>query len=495
MSKFNKSTKGKNTTVNKSGNRAYKLQDKEKLAAMVLTSLYGEEKFYGDNSKALVNLATVVDPIFVAKLALYARRKMNLRSVSHVLTAILANREDVKGMPLVRNLINQVVVRPDDITEILAVYLNFYGKPIPNALKKGLADKMGDMTEYGLGKYNGGKKEITFKDVIMLTHPKPRDIRETDLFKKVLEDTLETPYTWETELSEKGNTKEVWEDLIASGKVGYMALLRNLKNIIKAQPRNIQDVYDQIMDREAVLKSKQLPFRFYTAYTLLDSEGLMTSKLAYILNTALEYSTENIETLPGKTLIAVDSSGSMSHKISDRSSVSCFNIATIIAMMANKICEEAVTMSFDDSYSLLSPSRNSGIIDSAQCIPNHGGSTDIRLPFDYMLKEKAFFDRVIIISDNEMNAGKMNKVPYSGWGRPRENTNGATCQSRLDRVRKEINPDLWLHGIDLVGYGTQQFTGGKYSFLAGWNETVFDVIKYNEEGTGDFVSLIEGIGI
>ena len=92
MAGFNKNNQGARKTVNKSGHAAYSMDDKTKLVTMVLTSMFGEPKFYGDNTNELVALAEQSDMNFVHRLAAYARKEMNLRSVSHGLTAIVAKR-------------------------------------------------------------------------------------------------------------------------------------------------------------------------------------------------------------------------------------------------------------------------------------------------------------------------------------------------------------------------------------------------------------------
>jgi len=117
------------------------------------------------------------------------------------------------SMIAVRRTLNEIIERPDDMTEVLAYYINTYGKPIPNSIKKGLADSFGKFDEYQLAKYNR-KNAVKLKDILCLVHPKAKDEIQNDLWKRLLEDRLETPVTWETELSLKGNTKEVWERLI-----------------------------------------------------------------------------------------------------------------------------------------------------------------------------------------------------------------------------------------------------------------------------------------
>lgn len=130
MSKFN-SPKPTIKTVNKDGYPAYAMTAKSKLVTQVLTSFFNEKKFYGDNSADIQETVKTViktDPEFVSNLAVFARREFNMRSISHVLTAYLAH--EVEGKPFVRQTIRGVSLRGDDITEIMACYLNFFGKPI-----------------------------------------------------------------------------------------------------------------------------------------------------------------------------------------------------------------------------------------------------------------------------------------------------------------------------------------------------------------------------
>ena len=227
MAKFNQPNTNK--TVNREGFPAYKMEEKTQLVTAVLTTMFGEPKFYGSTDNDIVLLATNLcesAPAFVCKLACYARNAVNMRSISHVLTCVIAHH----AREYTRRTIHNVVVRPDDITEIMACYKSMYGKPFPNAMKREIADVIQRFDEYQLAKYNGGSGALKLRDVLRITHPTPKTEKIDELFGKILNGTLKTPCTWETELSAKGNTKEVWNELIASGQVGYMALLRNIIN-------------------------------------------------------------------------------------------------------------------------------------------------------------------------------------------------------------------------------------------------------------------------
>lgn len=481
MAKFNIGLSEANKTFNNEGAIAFQMSDKEKLVTQVLTSLFNENKFYGDNSQDILQTARNViktDARFVANLCIFARSEMHLRTISHVLASELA--KSTEGKNFVRKVLNKIIERPDDMTEVLAYYINTHGKPIPNSIKKGLADSFSRFDEYQLAKYNRDNA-VKLKDILCLVHPKAKDEKQNDLWKRLLEDNLEIPVTWETELSSKGNTKETWESLIDENKLGYMAMIRNLRNIIRSEAANLHKVYDYLTDESRVLKSKQLPFWYYSAYKALMKEGIGTSKIFDALETAIKTSTKNIDKLKGKTLIAADVSGSMNSAISSKSELTCAEIAVLMLSIANYICEESITRTFDNDLYPCTMSAKNGIIANANSVKVNGGGTDITLPLRYLLDKKIFVDRIILLSDNEINRGYSYNTGYGGPN---------TCQTLVEEYRKKVNPDVWVHAIDMQGYGTQQFNGRNVNIMAGWNEKVFDFISAAEKGTLTLISKI-----
>lgn len=474
MSKFNSSQTIR--TANKSGHAAYKMLDKQKLVTQVLTSFFNEKKFYGDNSAEMQEtIARVVaaDPGFVAKLAVFARREFNMRSVSHVLTAYLAH--EVAGKPYVRGVVNAVCLRGDDLTEIMACYLDIFGKPVPNSLKKGVGDVLGRLDEYALAKYKGEGKSVKMRDLLCLCRPTPKNEAQSELWKRVLDDELKTPYTWESELSVKGNNAATWAALIDSGKVGYMALLRNLRNILQAKPTNVDKALKQIQNPEAVKRSRQLPFRYLAAYK--EVAGMGGTRVMDALENAVDAAIENVPKIPGTTVVAVDVSGSMGSAISGKSSVRCYEVAMMLGLIANRICENAYFYTFDTEIRQGMYSTRAGILSSvlgSAC----GGGTNMYLPFMQMLRAGIDADRLIILSDNECNRG-------GGW------YSREPVQVLADAYRKQTGKDIWVHAIDLMGYGTQQFHGAKTNIIAGWSEKVFDFILLAEQGVGSLEKTIE----
>lgn len=472
MSKFNVTKTMKTTNI--CGHAAYNMLDRDKLVTMVLTTMFNEKKYYGDNSSEIIELAKKVDAEFVAKLAVYARTIFNLRSVSHVLIAILANRND--GKQYVQSVISQSALRADDITEILSCYLSMFGKPIPNCLKKGLGKAMYKFNEYQFAKYNGGKKLVKFKDVLRITHARPLTTDMDILFGKILDDNLEIPYTWETELSAKGNTKEVWEELIDSGKVGYMALLRNLSNIIESRASNIDRALDILSNIDNVKRSKQLPFRYFSAYKTLQRYNKGSTKVYNALELALRASVNNMSRLKGRTLIAIDNSGSMGYSISDKSIITCADIAGVLGAIASYICDDVKVQTFNTSLRDVPTNSFSSILDTASNLVRARGGTNMELPFLKAIKDKDYYDRIIILSDNEVNGGYRGSTPI---------------QALANKYKREVNPNVWVHAIDLQGYGTQQFIGKNVNIISGWSEKVLNFIDIAESGISNITETID----
>lgn len=475
MAKFNETKTIK--TVNNCGHVAYSMTDKAKLVTQVLTSFFNENKFYGDNSVEIEETIKKVikkDPKFVSNLAVYARRKFNMRSITHVLTAYLAH--ETEGKPYVRETVKGISLRGDDITETMAFYLSKFGKPIPNSLKKGINDVLVKFDEYTLAKYKGNGKTVKMRDLLCLCRPTPLSELQSQMWKRCLEDKLEMPVTWETQLSANGNNAETWEKLIDSGKVGYMALLRNLANIIKASPKNIDKVLERIQNPEAVRKSKQLPFRYLSAYRTI--QPIAGSKALDALESAVDIAVENIPKIHGNTVIAVDVSASMHDKISSKSEIRCCEIALMLAYIANRICDNAYIYAFDTGLYKITVSKRVNIIDATLNTRISGGGTDMSLPFQHMISDKIKADRVIIMSDNMCNSGVT-------W------YNHKTVNTLANEYRAKTGNNIWVHAVDLQGYGTQQFAGERTNIIAGWSERVFDFINLAEQGENTLEKAIE----
>ncbi|MGL6129432.1 TROVE domain-containing protein, partial [Chryseobacterium artocarpi] len=208
--KFNFLKKENKEILNYEGEKAYMMTPEEELySAVVTTGLSNISYEKGDDRlERIKSLIDENDPEFVAKLAVYARKEMHLRSVPLVLATELA--KEISGSDLVSRTVDGVVQRADEITELLAYYqlsnkrtetkkLNRLSKQI----QKGLAKSFNRFDEYQFAKYNR-KAEVTMKDALFLVHPKAKNDDQQTIFNKIAHNMLETPYTWEVELSVLG---------------------------------------------------------------------------------------------------------------------------------------------------------------------------------------------------------------------------------------------------------------------------------------------------
>lgn len=468
MSKFNTTLpKQKTLTENLAGGQAYKQSDELSLVSLLLTSFVNDQ-FYRDSKNSLEDLKRLItnikDKEFVAKAAIFARDKFGMRSITHALAGELASQ--LNGAEWGKNFYEKVVVRVDDMTEILSYYLayktNKDNPKFPNSLKKGFAKAFDGFDAYQLSKYTGSNKEVKLVDVVNIVHPIP-NIRNKEALSLLVKGELKNTETWESKLSKAGQIAETeedlqtlksdaWNELLTSRKIGYFALLRNLRNIINQAPESVSLACEMLVDEKLIKKSRVLPFRFSTAYDEINKIG--TSKnvrdVLVAINTALDISTSNVPKFDGETLVVMDVSGSMCGRPSE--------IASLFgAVLAKSNSCDVMTFSTSASYMKYNP------MDSVMTIRDKfrfsGGGTNFRSIFTTANKK---YDRVVILSDMQ------------GWV-------GYTSPSaEFAQYKKKFNANPFVYSWDLAGYSTLQFPENKVFALAGFSDKVFDIMKLME---------------
>ncbi|UOQ71442.1 TROVE domain-containing protein [Hymenobacter cellulosilyticus] len=153
--------------------------------------------------------------------------------------------------------------------------------------------------------------------------------------------------------------RTVWETLITSGKLGYMALLRNLRNILEADvsAQAVEKVCATLSNEQAVARAKQLPFRFLAAYreVLVLKSGYVALVLE-ALETAIAHSVANLRGFDTSTrvVVACDVSGSMQQPVSARSKVLLYDVGLVLGMLLQSRCSYVVTGMFGDTWKRLS---------------------------------------------------------------------------------------------------------------------------------------------
>lgn len=496
MSTFNTFAKEQSAVLNHEGAEAFALSPELELYTAVLTASLSN-KFYETATERVDRIASLVgkcDARFVAQLAIYARQKMNLRSVPLLLVVELAKVHS--GDDLVSRTVEQVVMRVDEIMELLVCYQ--WRNPSPSRKKLcrlshqiqvGLQRAFNRFDEYQFAKYDRDGLEVKLRDALFLVHPKAKDDNQQALFDKIVARTLATPYTWETELSALGQqtfaTEEEkqeavaakWEELISSGRLGYMALLRNLRNFLNANVSNekLAEVASRLSDEHEVLRSKQFPFRFLSAHReLRDTANGQTPLLLDALEKAIRSSARNIEGFDNSTrvLLACDVSGSMQQRISPKSSVMLYDIGLVLAMLLKNRCKNVVCGIFGDTWKVINlPSE--GILSNVDAMYRREGevgySTNGYKVIEYLRENRIVMDKVMLFTDCQMW--------NSGWG-------NQTIRKEWDSY-KQIAPESRLYLFDLAGYGATplDIVRDDVFLIAGWSDRIFEILTAIERGS------------
>ena len=204
-------------------------------------------------------LAADVAPAVVAALAIEARQRFKLRHAPLMLLCALARTGS--GSSLVAETIERVIQRADELSEFLALYWRNGRRPVTKQMKRGLAAAFAKFDAYQLAKYDRDGP-VKLRDVLFLAHAKPKDEAQAALWKQVAERSLPSPDTWEVALSGGSDKRASFERLLAEHKLGYLALLRNLRNMDQAG-------VDEDLVKDAILArrgaERVLPFRYVAA--------------------------------------------------------------------------------------------------------------------------------------------------------------------------------------------------------------------------------------
>jgi len=348
----------------------------------------------------------------VGALAVEAREKMKLRHAPLLLVREMARHKTHREA--VARTLAQVIQRADELAEFVAIYWKEGKAPLSAQVKKGLAQAFRKFDGYQLAKYDRSGP-IRLRDVLFLCHAKPRDAEQTALWKRLIEVKLETPDTWEVALSSGADKREAWERLLRERKLGALALLRNLRNMQQAGVDE-QLIFTGI---EQMKTGRVLPFRFIAA-------ARYAPQWEEQIERAMFGSLNEQEKLPGRTVLLVDVSGSMTAALSRRSEMLRTDAAYGLAILLREICEKAIVYSFSNDLVQVPPRRGFALRDALDASQPHSGTYLGRA----LEKIKEKYDRIIVITDEQSHdqvpcprargymintASNKNGVGYGAW--------------------------------------------------------------------------------
>lgn len=387
------------------GPNAAKQSNEANLRRLVMTCLLWEDNAYCDGQSVVDEIKRLVplcDPVYVASLAVEARYEQKLRHVPLLVVREMARHNTHKH--LVGSTLAEVINRPDEIAEFLSLYWKTNGKKksISSQVKKGLAASFDKFDEYQFGKWAKDNKEVKIRDVLFLTHPRPSQDKQ-QLFKRIADNTLDVPDTWEVGLSAaKGNKQkaEVWERLITENKLGALAFLKNIRGMSECGVPK-QTIANGL---KCLRPSMLLPIDFVRAARaapdwMREIEEVMLRCLSIYPK------------LKGWTVFVVDVSGSMGSKLAAKTDSTRMDVAATMAMMASEMCEHVTIYATAGSDMMrthktekIKPLRGFGLADEIVRSSHRlgGGGIFTRQCLEYIRsKEKEIPDRIIVFSDSQ----------------------------------------------------------------------------------------------
>lgn len=419
---------------------AARINAEQTLRRSVMTGMLWEDTFYEQGESIadrISKLVPKVDPLEVGAMAYEARTIMKLRHMPLLIANEMSKHDTHKKY--VASVLEQIIQRPDELTEFMAIYHKDGRHPVSAQVKKGLALAYRKFDEYQLAKYNR-KEQWKLRDVLRVVHPKPLTKDMGEMWGRVMTNTLETPNTWEVRLSSGEDPKTMWTDLIQTKQLGALAFLRNLRNMEQAGVS--QQLIETGLDNLNV--SKVLPFRFITA-------AKYAPRLEGALERAMFRAVAGMEKLPGHTVFAIDNSGSMQRNISDKSEITMNDAAAALAMIGTELSEKATIYAFSDSCTLVPTRRGMALRDVMKrwMLPhgtNFGHAVSV-------IDSHEDYDRLIVISDEQST----DKVP--------------NCKGRG-------------YGINVAPYQNGVTYGGNWTHIDGFSEGTLGYMSTIEKNLG-----------
>ncbi|MFZ1083417.1 MAG: TROVE domain-containing protein [Terracidiphilus sp.] len=434
------------------GAPACTMTPEQALRRTALSCLLWEKEFYEGGVQIATRIRDLVPQVAaerVAALAVEARERMKLRHLPLLLVREMARHATHRS--LVADTLAQVIQRADELSEFVAIYWAGGKQPLSAQVKKGLAGAFCKFDEYALGKYDRAGT-VRLRDVLFISHACPVDTAQAELWKRLAQNELATPDTWEVSLSavgrgertdeeKKADKRDAWERLLAERKLGALALLRNLRNMHTA------GVHEEfVLEALANLKTDRvLPFRFLAA-------ARSAPQWEQALEAAMFRSLEGrASKLRGHTVLLVDVSGSMNCHLSQRSEMHRTDAAYGLAILLREIAEKVSIFTFSNKTVRVPDRRGMALRDALEASQPHGG-TYLGAAVTHVEAEcRDKYDRIIVITD-EQSHDRVQAPRGKGY---------------------VVNVASNRNG---VGYGA-------WSHIDGWSEAIIDYIAELEAGS------------
>ncbi|MFY1051230.1 vWA domain-containing protein [Ectopseudomonas khazarica] len=494
-------------TLNQQQAPAYAYTPKHKLAQLAVTGCLNQT-FYADAETQLAEVLTLVaelDARYVAKAALYARKKGHMKDMPALLLAALAAQRS----SLVPALFEQVV----DNGKMLRTFVQILRSGVTG--RKSLGSQPKRLVQNWLNAASERQllqaaigNQPSLADVVKMVHPKPSEAWREAFFAWLIGKPADAaalpPLTRALLAFRSGASSELpdvpfqllgnetlnaeqWAEL--AGRMGWQALRMNLNTLLRHGALAVEGcaerVAKRLADTEAVAKARVYPYQLLAAYRMT-GDG-MPLAVREALQDALELSLANVPALSGHVVVCPDVSGSMHSPVTGyrqgaTTAVRCIDVAALVAAAILRKQPRAQVLPFENKVVKVALNPRDSVMSNAQKLAAvGGGGTSCSAPLKQLADAKAKVDTLVLVSDNE------------SWIDARRH--GATETLRQWERIKHINPQARLICIDLQPYGTTQAADRKDILnVGGFSDAVFDVLAQfasGRFGAGHWVDAIE----
>lgn len=516
--------KSPGATLNYEGGLAFRQDQRRTLAKVAACCLVNERSFYEDTTGRVFDLVNEVgetDPQWLVKLAVFLREELRMRSIVHYIAAVCLTLPKARS-PVTRAF-PRIAPRADDILEIAALLKDGrfgLSASLPHIARRLMATRLNQFSEYEVIKYRR-PSQFGLRHLLNMVHPKPISRKQGLLFcyirsgrgaldrlslsdldlipqiqafeefkriprnhtRRIVALIEEGRLPWEVALPTAGSKRAIWTACAKSMPI--MALIRNLRNLLKSKalcdPEIRKIVLGKIRDPEVVRNSKQLPFRWLSAYRAIAEDD---PEIGEALVGALEASVANLPRFSGTTFISCDNSGSMyGVPLSTRSTLLPADIANLLGAMIFNLSEKGFVSVFADRFAWVPLSKKDGAMVNWEKIRNVdvGAATLAFKAIQHLIKEKLFVDRIIIPTDMII------------YGENDLFNDAESFVALLRHYRERINPRVKTYILNLQPYEyfiTPEDELG-VTTISGWSESVLKYIEHDSSAEGaDMVDIV-----
>lgn len=498
-------------TINEAGAPAYSLTSEQALAQLAVTgclngTYYATAK---DQLDAVLDLANKCEPEFVAKVAVYARHQGSMKDMPALLCAVLA----VKDGELLQKVFGQVIDNGKMLRNFVQIVRSgvvgrkSLGTMPRRLVRQWLAERsMDQLFHASLG------QKPSLRDIIRMVHPKPADaqrrnfyayllgkpfdrdqlpdeVRQLELFKS---DEASLPDINFQFLSALPLTSAEWR--VIAQRASWTTLRMNVNTFQRHGVFDCDEttmlIAERLADPQRIIKAKAFPYQIMT--TLLNIRYDAPGILRDALEQAMEIATANVPALPGKTVLAIDVSGSMHSPVTgyrqgSSSATTCLDAAAVMAAAVLRRNPDATVMPFHWEVVQTDIDPNASIVSISQQLRElPSGGTNCSVVLKELNRQRASADTVIYFSDNE------SWIDADGTGM-------STGTLREWRRFKARNPNAKLICIDIQPYTTVQApVADDVTHVGGFSDQVFDVLRevtFGDNTPDIFVDRIRKVAV